>query len=116
MNILWILNKHFDIALDKTSWVGLSERLFKMGHNSFVLSGYKQNKIIKLQYVKLLPSIRIPILHYLSLNITILIVSFVLIIKKRFDYIICCYMSGITGALLKSFTVGLGLKQNIFLK
>jgi len=101
MKILWIIEKYFDIALDKSARIGMLHSLTKKQHNVIILTGFKKNKEPILPNIKLLTSIKLPFLHYLSLNIYIFVWALYYMLKRKPDVIICCHMSVFIGLFLK---------------
>lgn len=95
MKILWVLEKYFDIALDKSARLEMIETLTRNGHEVILLTGYKKNK----RYfglhnrIKYLPSIKIRCFHFLTLSISIFLYTIILIIRWNPSVILCCSLS-----------------------
>ncbi len=110
MKILWLVLKYFDISLDKSTRIGMIKSLMSNGHDTVILTGFKNNSNKIIKQIKLLPSIKIKWLHFITLNFIMFIEGLKYIVKYNYKIIICCHMSPITGLFLKLCTNLLGSK------
>jgi len=65
MKILWLVDKQFDVATDRTTWVEII-RLLQLKHDVYLVTGYKNNKIIIPEFKKDIIYISIPKLPFIK--------------------------------------------------
>lgn len=95
MRILWVLEKYFDIALDKSARLEMIKSLTSRGHEVILLTGYKSHK----EYyglksnIKYIFSIKFIGFHFLTLSISIFLYSILAFRRWKPNVILCCPLS-----------------------
>lgn len=89
MKILWVLDKYFDISVDRITWIETIRHLEQKGHSVSLLTGYRKvKKPIPDVHVKYVKTFHIKWIGSFLFALHLSLKTFLQLLKNRFDFLI----------------------------
>ncbi len=93
MKIIWLVKKHFDVALDKATWIETVQALKRQGHQVTLVTGYlqKPDDFGLNESIRYVASLKVRYLNHLTFTLSCLAYALRLVAREEPDVVIADY-------------------------